>query len=679
MKFRSLFSRCILMLMYVIQASSLAAAPDLRETLLAEVGKQTAAVRADLLALKTPAQVKDYGARMRRVLMELNAIEHPKPRVNARTVGTIVCERFTIEKVVFESTPGILVPANVYVPKGIRGRVPAVLYVNGHSASAMSGANEMCQGFCSQGYVVMTFDPMGQGERGVYYDRFSGNEHVTEGLRAYAAGMHMGALYIGDGMYAVDYLISRSDVDSTRICVTGNSGGGAQSLYLGALDDRIAVSIPSCFTTLDSLIVADVATHPESIYFAAFAKGITNETLCSMTAPRALLINASKEDFFPIAGTRVVFETAKKVYAATGVPDRVAMFEGEGGHAYPLQKREEAYRFLARIFGTTAKPEPPVDPVTERLTCTKTANIEDEGSKTFADLARERALALKKGRAERLSKLSPVQVRARLSEVLGIKTVDYTPKAKIISDADVISIRDITFEYTASDGFPLTGEMFRVPNTSPKRLVVIVSPLSEFSSLRLAQPYLWAGDAVLMAHPRGTVWAPYNKEGFYKIGVANRDYYFAVGAFCAGRTASGIQATDIIEGVRAARELVPGVPTAMVGDGVLAFPAVYAASLLGGVEELTLRNALTGFEAVAANRAFTYYLHPEVLAVQGILKYFDVPELALASGAKRVTWVNPVDQNEAPLSKEEYGLFEGEVKRLAKVFNLEGRISILRR
>jgi hypothetical protein len=244
------------------------------------------------------------------------------------------------------------------------------------------------------------------------------------------------------------------------------------------------------------------------------------------------------------------------------------MFEGEGGHAYPLQKREEAYRFLARIFGTTAKPEPPVDQVTESLTCTKTANIEDEGSKTFADLVRERALALKKGRTERLSKLSPADVRSRLAGILGIKTLDYSPKAKVVSDTDVISIRDITFEYAASDGFPLTGEIFRGPNTSPKRLVVIASPLSEFSSLRLAQPYLWGGDAVFMAHPRGTVWAPYNKEGFYKIGVANRDYYFAVGAFCAGRTASGIQATDIIEGVRAARELVPGVPTAMVGDGV---------------------------------------------------------------------------------------------------------------
>ena len=339
MKSRKIYSTFLLLTLFSHVMDIPAHASDLRGMLLSDVGKQTAAVRSALLSLRTTAEVKAFGDSMRQVLRELNDIDRDGPRVNARMVGKIELKRFTIEKVIFESAPGIFVPANVYVPKDIRGRVPAVRYVNGHSAAAMSGANEMCQGFCSQGYVVMTFDPMGQGERGIYYDRFSGNEHVTEGLRAYAVGSHMSKLFIGDGMYAVDYLISRSDVDSTRICVTGNSGGGAQSLYLGAIDPRVAVSIPSCFTTLDSLILADTPTHPESIYFGAFVRGVTNETLCAMTAPRALLINASKEDFFPIAGTRVVYRTAKAVYTAAGAPDKTAMFEGEGGHAYPLQKQ----------------------------------------------------------------------------------------------------------------------------------------------------------------------------------------------------------------------------------------------------------------------------------------------------------------------------------------------------
>jgi hypothetical protein len=361
----------------------------------------------------------------------------------------------------------------------------------------------------------------------------------------------------------------------------------------------------------------------------------------------------------------MVFRTAKAVYSAAGVPDNVAMFEGEGGHAYPLQKREEAYRFLARIFGTSARPELPAGPVSEPLSCTRTLNIEDEGSKTFADLIRDKALALKKGRAERLAALSPARVRSRLAEVLGIGNPDFIPKPKTVSDNTSVVLRDIRFEYAASDGFPLTGQIFLVPDTAPKRLVVIVSPLSEFSSLRLAQPYLRDGGAVFMAHPRGTVWAPYNKEGFYKIGVSNRDYYFAVGTFCAGRTATGIQATDTLEGIRAARSFVPEVPVALVGDGILAFPAVYAATLLGNADEITLSHALTGFEAVATHRDFLYYLHPEVLAVQGILKYFDIPELALASGAKRVTWVNPLDQNEAPLGEKDYEKFSTEIQRLS--------------
>ena len=82
---------------------------------------------------------------------------------------------------------------------------------------------------------------------------------------------------------------------------------------------------------------------------------------------------------------------------------------------------------------------------------------------------------------------------------------------------------------------------------------------------------------------------------------------------------------------------------------------------------------------MATNRSFTYYFHPEVLAVQGILRWFDIPELTLFSGAKRVNWVNPLDQNEAPLSKEEYGAFQEEIKRLEKVFNFNGKTNILRR
>jgi len=203
------------------------------------------------------------------------------------------------------------------------------------------------------------------------------------------------------------------------------------------------------------------------------------ETLCAMVAPRALLINASKEDFFPIEGTRVVYQTAQKVFAAAGVPENVAMFEGEGGHAYPKQKREEAYRFIARFFGTGAKPEPSIDPVPESmLACTETGNIEDMGSKTLFDLIRDRTLELREGRAKRVAALPRDERKNRLREVLGIGRIDYVPDYSVETDDTAMNIRHVVFDYTASDGFVLSGEGFVNEDKQSCWLTVMASPLS---------------------------------------------------------------------------------------------------------------------------------------------------------------------------------------------------------
>jgi len=667
----------ILVLCYFAFTTIPSRAADLRETLLNRIGLQTQEVRDELLSLKTLEEIRDYAARKREILMHMNSIEHTEPQVNARIAGTIERDDFIVEKVIFESSPGILVPANVYVPKGITGRVPGILITEGHSAAGKSSYHTMCQSFCAQGFVVMTFDPLGRGERGIYYDRYSGNEHVSAGLQGYCAGVHMSRLFIGDGLYAIDYLLSRNDVDPDRICVTGNSGGGAQALYLGALDERIAVTIPSCFTTLDSMIVAITATHPESNYFGAFAQGITMETLCTMIVPRGLLINASMEDFFPIEGTRVVYETAQKVYASAGVPGNVVLFEGEGGHDYTAEKRGEAYKFIARFFGTEPKPEPYIDPIPEaELNCTESFNIEDIGSKTLFDLIRSRALDLKQGRPEKVASLSKSELKNRLKQVLGIDRIDYTPQLYILSDTYTNATRDIEFEYTASDGFTLTGEGF-LSGDEPERLTVIASPLSEFSSYQLALPYVSRGDAVLVARPRGTVWAPYKMDGMYKIGVNNRDYYFAMGAFNAGRTVVGIQTTDILEAIRLALQSLPSITSVrIIGDDLLAPAAVCTAVFLDEAVELVIERGLWGYGGIAANRVYGYYTHPEVITIRGILEHFDLPELALASGCEHVIWKSPADHNGSPLEK--HGLYEFEtlVNRLSKVFGMEGKVGV---
>ncbi|MFC1509979.1 hypothetical protein ACFL60_09910, partial [Candidatus Omnitrophota bacterium] len=172
-------------------------------------------------------------------------------------------------------------------------------------------------------------------------------------------------------------------------------------------------------------------------------------------------------------------------------------------------------------------------------------------------------------------------------------------------------------------------------------------------------------------------YAPYKMDGMYKIGVSNRDYYFAMGAFNAGRTVVGIQTTDILEAVRLALNVMsPEIRVRIVGDELLAPAAICAAVFLDEADELVIERGLWGYEAVAVNRVFGYYLHPEVISVRGILEHFDMPELALASGCDKVVWNYPADHNGVPLEKHGLYMFETLIHRLSGIFGMEGNAII---
>ena len=116
---------------------------------------------------------------------------------------------------------------------------------------------QMLATLARRGYVALTWDPIGQGERVQIYDddlhgsklRGSTTEHTIQGTQCLLTGEHVARYTIWDGIRALDYLISRKEVDPARIAVTGNSGGGTHSAYLAALDDRIKIAAPSCYIT----------------------------------------------------------------------------------------------------------------------------------------------------------------------------------------------------------------------------------------------------------------------------------------------------------------------------------------------------------------------------------------------------------------------------------------------
>jgi hypothetical protein len=326
---------------------------DLRRACLAAVRDET-----DLLQLQRDLRSK--------LIAALGGLPETKTQLNARVTGSVQLEGYRVEKVIFESLPGFQVTALLYLPEGAPGPRPAVLVACGHSpiGKAHPGYQQIAGRLARRGYVVLCWDPVGQGERSQYWDAARGDsrynricgEHAILGNLACLAGTSLARWEVWDGIRAFDYLLTRPEVDSTRISVTGTSGGGFQSAFLGALDTRIRVSLPSCYICsmpmrMANRIYADPDTDPEQDLYRMLSDGIDHAGLLVLTWPRPVAVSAAVLDFFPIEGTRKTFREVVEVYRKFGLPERIALTEGYHVHSFSGFNQEFAFAFLDRFNG----------------------------------------------------------------------------------------------------------------------------------------------------------------------------------------------------------------------------------------------------------------------------------------------------------------------------------------
>jgi len=181
-----------------------------------------------------------------------------KTPLKPRITGTVERDAYKIENIIFESRPNFLVTANLYIPKGRAFPLPGVVGTCGHSATGkmISVYQSFAQGLARQGYVVLIYDPIGQGERLQYPDEnlkskvgVGVREHLYAGNQQFLVGEFIGSWRAWDGIRALDYLLSRGEVDPRHVGVTGNSGGGTMTTWLAGVERRWTMAAPSCFVT----------------------------------------------------------------------------------------------------------------------------------------------------------------------------------------------------------------------------------------------------------------------------------------------------------------------------------------------------------------------------------------------------------------------------------------------
>lgn len=345
-----------------------------------------------------------------KLLAMLGGLPPTRTPLHPRVTGRIAMDGFHIEKLIFESLPGVYVTALVYVPDDSSGgepaKHPAILVPAGHAENGKAHYQTLCQRLVQRGYVVMSWDPVGQGERSQFWDAKAGKsrynricgEHAVLGNLAYLAGANLARWEIWDGLRAFDYLLTRPEVDPERINITGTSGGGFQAIHIAALEPRIKVAAVSCYITalpmrIHNRIFKDPDSDPEQDLYGMISNGVDHAGLMLLMYPRPVFVAAATLDFFPIEGTHKTFEEVSGIYRRFGHADRIAMAEGYHGHQYSDANQLAAFEFLdhfnqlpVRHVLNSAK-----DLDEKAIQCTRTGQVmlDFEDARSLMDLIRD--------------------------------------------------------------------------------------------------------------------------------------------------------------------------------------------------------------------------------------------------------------------------------------------------
>jgi dienelactone hydrolase len=314
-------------------------------------------IRAEAARLRAddqpPTSRKDWEVRRstlrERMTAALGALPDQPCPLEAEIVGSIKRPGYRIEKVIFQSRPDVWVTANAYVSEPDPEKRPAVLVVHGHWPWARRDpvVQARCLGLVKLGFFVLAVDAFGAGER--FPEPARGTYHgALFGSALWPAGLTLLGQQVYDNRRAIDYLQSRPEVDGNRIGITGASGGGNQSMYAGALDDRLKVVVPVC----------SVGTYQAYLQAACCvcevlpgALRFTEEgDVLGLVAPRALLVISANQDAFQfsVGEAKKSLARAQAIFQLHDAAEKVEHAVFESKHDYNQPMRERMYGWMSR-------------------------------------------------------------------------------------------------------------------------------------------------------------------------------------------------------------------------------------------------------------------------------------------------------------------------------------------
>lgn len=617
--------------------------------------------KAKLNRIKTKSQALQYKKSVQKKIKKCFGAFPKKTPLNAVVTKNLNFENYTIECIKYESRPKFWVSANLYMPKIRKEKVPAVLLPCGHDHMG-KGGNSYIQAsvrLVQEGYAVLVYDPINQGERKIYsllgfpqenpkkYNATIGHNHIGKQLRA--CGESLSAWMVWDGIRSLDYLFTRSEIDKKRIGVTGNSGGGALSAFLWAIDKRIGMVASSCWTTsyLND-IENEMPGDNEQFPIGMLAEGLDKIDFFMARAGEPAILLGQERDFFDDRGLKNGYEELLKLHLLLGGKKKTCQLQMDKvTHSYsPINQIA-----MVKFFNLSLNLKPPALrklgrlPTQQEILVSAKGDLHKEGSLPIYQLVAKIAKNKNKNRKKSSSLLG------RVSESLKIEIPKKTPPHRRTHgegrwDRKTIKNNFNIFRFVVEPESNVYLPLRHITKTKgPFRL----DPSSEIdlylpnlSSQRELETNLinvnkdfWILDVRGMGEG---LFVEDDTKNYYGM-----EYLLAGHALMFGETMLGKRVYDVLSAIQLFK--AEGVKKInLYGNGQGAVLALIAALLDKSIVRVSCEEGPESFEKLTSTPV-CYWL--DVNFPLNILEYFDLPEIRKVLGKKLVkyTFGSPVGLN----------------------------------
>jgi dienelactone hydrolase len=619
---------------------------------------------AEVALLKTES---DWLTRQKIVKEKLSEIIGPFPEktpLNAKIISVIKKEGYRIEKIIYESFQGSYVTGCLYVPEKVKGKVPAILNVIGHNQESFR--NELYQvinyNLVQKGIMVFAIDPPGQGEHVQNYDTtvkfssvgYSVVEHNYFGNYPFLSGYSCAKYFIWDGIRAIDYLVSRKDVDPERIGMTGWSGGGTVTNFVAALDDRVKVAIPCSWANANKrLLETKAASDAEPTLYHSFKMGIGVEDFIELRAPKpTLMVFVSRDEYLCLQGARESYYEAKKAFSALKGSDNLVFLEEDSKHWLTPKIRLAMYSFFMKHFNMKGDPseiEAEVLP-RDQLNVTPTGQIATYlGGEMIFDVNKKIAVkqiaAIENSRINNSDHLNFVKTKA--VQLSGYED-PVSPDNEFLINGRYQREGYTVGKYAVEAGYDYAiPVLLFIPDDNKEKHSAIIY-LNPKGKVAEANP----GGEIEKLVKQGYIVAAIDPLGIGEVkNTAGREHTDSYTAILTGRSIPGIRAENIIRvaDVLSRHPSVDPQKIGAIGIDDLCIPLIHAAAFNKTISSIILLGSTASYRSIALNRdyriGFTVregggYWHPYEVdftwGVGGALTSYDLPDLIACIAPRKV-------------------------------------------